>query len=44
MVEGIRLVEKALGSPGKMPVESELEVRAVAERVLWQKLIFSRVL
>ena len=38
MVRGIRLVEKALGSPVKAPVESELEVRDVARRSIVAKV------
>ncbi len=38
MVRGIRLVEKALGSFVKAPVESELEVRDVARRSIVAKV------
>ena len=38
MVRGIRLVEKARGSPVKAPVESELEVRDVARRSIVAKV------
>ena len=38
MVYGIRLVEKALGSTVKEPVESELEVRNVARRSIVAKV------
>jgi len=38
MVRGIRLVEKALGSSVKAPVESELEVRDVARRSIVAKV------
>jgi len=38
MVRGIRLVEKALGSSVKAPVESELEVRDVARRSVVAKV------
>ncbi|MFZ2410168.1 MAG: N-acetylneuraminate synthase [Candidatus Methanoperedens sp.] len=38
MVYGIRLVEKALGSPVKAPVESELEVRNVARKSIVAKV------
>jgi len=38
MERGIRLVEKALGSPVKAPVESELEVRGVARRSIVAKV------
>ena len=38
MVRGIRLVEKAWGSPVKAPVESELEVRDVARKSIVAKV------
>ena len=38
MVQGIRRVEMALGSPVKAPVESELEVRDVARRSIVAKV------
>ena len=38
MVRGIRLVEKAQGSPVKAPVESELEVRDVARKSIVSKV------
>lgn len=38
MVYGIRLVEMALGSPVKAPVESELEVRNVARKSIVAKV------
>jgi N,N'-diacetyllegionaminate synthase len=38
MVRGIRLVERARGSPVKAPVESELEVRNVARRSIVAKV------
>ena len=41
MVRGIRLVEKALGSPVKAPVESELEVRDVARKSIVAKVDIS---
>lgn len=39
MVRGIRLVETALGSSVKAPVESELEVRDVARRSIVAKVV-----
>ena len=38
MVQGIRVIEKALGSPEKTPVEPELEVRDVARRSIVAKI------
>ena len=38
MVKGIRVVENALGSPVKAPVESELEVRDVARKSIVAKV------
>lgn len=37
MIKGIRITEKALGSPEKLPVESELEVRDVARKSIVAK-------
>lgn len=38
MISGIRVIEKALGSPVKTPVKSELEVRDVARKSIVAKI------
>ncbi len=42
MVKSIRVVERALGSPVKAPVEAELEVRDVARRSIVAKVDISK--